>query len=89
MLIPTKITKRQATALHKKNMKYLMDDITGQHGDILLEAAAFKDDDRDSKIQLAEMRTTLDYWHKEVKKGFKDFVRDKARIEKAYQRGLK
>ena len=87
MEIPSKITKRKAAALHKKNLKYLTDEILSQQLDALIEAEFIVDDKRDRKVILADVDSTLNYWHKDVKKAFREFLTDKGRIEKALQRG--
>jgi len=89
MKIPFKITKAQATALHKKNYKYLTDEINGQHGDLMVEADCCKSDTRELQVTFAEVLETMKSWTKDVKVAFRDYLKDKAKIEKSFQRGIK
>ena len=89
MDIAFKLTKRQATALHKKNFAYLKMEIDDAHSDALREAEYCIDDTRDHKVILKEVTDSLKYWNKEVKEATRSFLADKERINKAALRGAK
>lgn len=87
MNIPTKIDKRTFTRLSKQNYKYLLGMIADQNHDLLIEAKYMDDYDPDNKYMVVtadEYKETVDSYHKEVKHAFKDFKRDKVKLNKAY-----
>ena len=89
MDIAFKLTKRQATALHKKNFAYLKLEIDDAHSDAISEATYCVNDTRSNKIIISETDDSLKYWNKEVKAAFRSFLKDKERINKAALRGAK
>ncbi len=92
MKIPSKITKREHTTLSKKNFKCLMGVIADVNNDLLLEANFLNDDwDPNNKFMdkmANENKDTVNFWHKETKVAFREFKRDKIKIDKAYKNYL-
>ena len=92
MKIPSKITKLQHTTMSKKNFKYLTNHIADVNGDLLLEANWLNEDwDPNNKHMdntANENKDTVEFWHKETKVAFREFKRDKIKIDKAYAKYL-
>ena len=90
MKIPNKITKAQHTALSKKNYKFLTDEINSQQSDLLVEAAwlskSWLPDNKFHDKESEEHKITISYWNKEVKASFREFKRDRVKIDAAYAR---
>lgn len=92
MKIPSKITKREHTTLSKKNFKYLMGTIADVNHDLLIVANYLNDDwDPNNKYMdefADEYKDTSSFWQKETKVAFREFKRDKIKIDKAYAKYL-
>jgi hypothetical protein len=95
MSIPHKITKRQFTALNKKNMKYLKGMIADANNDYLIEADAAWNVNSELHNGIHHVRNlneaidTVNSYAKELRAAFRDYAKDKIRIQKAYNRGCK
>ena len=93
MKIPSKITKRQFTALNKKNEKSLAMDIESGIDDcrIVAHNLALNNDcapGLDEKLTDGGYRETTKFWAKEMNTAFRIYIRDRNKIYKAYQKGL-
>ena len=92
MKIPTKITKREHATLSKKNFKYLLGTIADVNVDLLIEANVLNEHwDPTNKYQdksADEYKDTVSFWQKETKVAFREFKRDKIKIDKAYAKYL-
>lgn len=91
MKIPSKITKRQYTALNKKNLKYLEGEIWNANHDYTIHAENLVANDRCFKAvdDIDDYKETTNYYRVELNKAFRSFITDRNRIFKAYQKGLK
>ena len=94
MKIPSKITKRQFTALNKKNTTMLSEAISGAEADYKATAnnlALNKTciEGLDEKLTDGGHKDTTRYWMVELNACFRLFVTNRNRIYKAYQKGLK
>ena len=94
MKIPSKITKRQFTAMNKKNEESLSMDIESGIDDcrIVAHNLALNVDcapGSDERLTDGGYRETTKYWATEMNKGFRTYIRDRNKIYKAYQKGLK
>ena len=86
-----KITKRQHTALTKKNDKMLADVIAGFNHDMLEEAKWLKEWDPQNTNKAIddlanEYKETTAYWAKELKAAFRDYKTTKKNLQKALKR---
>lgn len=91
MKIPNKITKRQYTALNKKNRKYLDGDIWSANHDFVLAADYLADNvaclDHIDKIDGGYQDTTKHY-RVELNTAYRSFITTRNKIYKAYQKGI-
>lgn len=81
-----KITKRQHTALTKKNNKMLADTIAGFTHDMTVEAEYMAKWDPENKYQdetANEYKETVSYWAKELKAAFREYKTRKKELLKA------
>lgn len=89
--IPSKIDKRTHTKLSKQNAKYLLQEIESTLYDLKLEAEWVIDNwDTDNKFMdkmSNEHVDTINSWNKDVKLAFREFKRDKIKLNKALLKG--
>ena len=96
MKIPSKTDKRTYNKLLKRAAKNLRLAINNQQSDMLVEAEYcmehFNPDSRASVVVAANFKETQDYWHKDVKAEFREFLSTKRKLIKAlakYEQGKK
>ena len=91
MTIPKLLTKAQHTRLTKKNLSFLTLAIQEQQDDLIVEAGFLDKVDLTNPYMtphLNEYKDTIKSTTCEVKLAFREYLRDKKLIYKAYQRYL-
>jgi len=92
MKIPHKIDKRTHTRLSKLNAKYLNDELFNVNHDLKIEIDFLVNhwniENRFMNKEAEEHKDTVKFWHKEMNTAFKQFKRDKIKIDKALARGI-
>lgn len=90
MKIPSKIDKKTHTKLSKQNAKYLTQEIGSSLDDTKLEAEWLINNwDSSNKYMdnmAKEPESTIKSWSKDMIIAFREFKRDKIKIDKAYLR---
>lgn len=91
--IPSKIDKRTHTKLSKLNAKYLRQEIESTLSDLMIEADWLVDDWNTENKFMDEMSKeyvkTISYWQRDVKVAFREFKRDKIKLDRALLKGKK
>lgn len=91
MKIPSKITKRQYTALNKKNSRWLREEIAAANHDYIIEAETLELNMKcyPSLDKVPTYKSTTLYYKGELNKAFKFFVTTRNKIYVAYLKGIK
>ena len=91
MKIASRIDKRTHTKLSKLNAKYLRQEIESTLSDLMLEANFLIENwDPENKFMDSmseEHVDTIKSWQKDVKLAFREFKRDKIKLDKALSKG--
>ena len=93
MKIASKIDKRTHTRLSKTNAKYLIQEIENALHDLKIEAEILIDDWNPENKFMDEMSKrhidTINSYQKEIKLAFREFKRDKIKLNNALLKAMK